>query len=178
MLVFKVTCLFLAGALTKGDRRAATGADLTEFNFDTPYGRNALRTMYSHICHVGYLGSYFFLRNAFRTILITFAVCGVFIRRKKNLMALGVLSLYNLHRFIYQSGSVIKVLLKQCYLCFDIRYDLITFFAYFYCFYFRKQWYQVFRCLCLHRENMILKCLTGTCRYWICLNQQRCNIKC
>lgn len=38
------------GALTKGDRRAATGADLDEFNFDTPYGRTALRTMYSCIC--------------------------------------------------------------------------------------------------------------------------------
>ena len=40
---------FITGALTKGDRRAATGADLTEFNFDTPYGRQALRTMYHHI---------------------------------------------------------------------------------------------------------------------------------
>ena len=40
------------GALTKGDRRAATGADLAEFNFDTQYGRNALRTMYHHICQV------------------------------------------------------------------------------------------------------------------------------
>lgn len=38
------------GALTKGDRRAATGADLTEFNFDTPYGRGALRAMYHAIC--------------------------------------------------------------------------------------------------------------------------------
>ncbi|XP_052821363.1 protein strawberry notch homolog 1-like [Mya arenaria] len=38
------------GALTKGDRRAATGADLSEFNFDTAYGRNALRLMYQHIC--------------------------------------------------------------------------------------------------------------------------------
>lgn len=38
------------GALTKGDRRAASGADLTEFNFDTPYGRAALRSMYSCIC--------------------------------------------------------------------------------------------------------------------------------
>eukprot|EP00794_Sanderia_malayensis_P010733 gene10733-11882_t len=37
------------GALTKGDRRAATGADLAEFNFDTIYGRQALRTMYSCI---------------------------------------------------------------------------------------------------------------------------------
>ncbi|XP_078614112.1 uncharacterized protein LOC144883439 isoform X1 [Branchiostoma floridae x Branchiostoma japonicum] len=39
------------GALTKGDRRAATGADLSEFNFDTPYGRTALRNMYYGICH-------------------------------------------------------------------------------------------------------------------------------
>nr|KAG5712361.1 hypothetical protein BaRGS_023940 [Batillaria attramentaria] len=38
------------GALTKGDRRAATGADLTEFNFDTPYGRSALKTIYTCIC--------------------------------------------------------------------------------------------------------------------------------
>ncbi|XP_062605521.1 uncharacterized protein LOC134267315 [Saccostrea cucullata] len=38
------------GALTKGDRRAASGADLTEFNFDTPYGRNALRAMYQSVC--------------------------------------------------------------------------------------------------------------------------------
>ncbi|XP_071502207.1 uncharacterized protein [Diadema antillarum] len=34
------------GALTQGDRRAATGADLTQFNLDTPYGRSALRIMY------------------------------------------------------------------------------------------------------------------------------------
>ena len=38
------------GALTKGDRRAATGVDLGEFNFDTTYGRNSLRLMYQHIC--------------------------------------------------------------------------------------------------------------------------------
>lgn len=38
------------GALTKGDRRAATGADLGDFNFDTPYGRSSLRTMYDAIC--------------------------------------------------------------------------------------------------------------------------------
>ncbi|KAL8572547.1 hypothetical protein ACOMHN_040451 [Nucella lapillus] len=38
------------GALTKGDRRAATGADLKEFNFDTPYGRSALKTMYTCVC--------------------------------------------------------------------------------------------------------------------------------
>ncbi|KAK7104354.1 uncharacterized protein [Littorina saxatilis] len=38
------------GALTKGDRRAASGADLKEFNFDTPYGRTALKTMYNCIC--------------------------------------------------------------------------------------------------------------------------------
>ncbi|XP_057302346.1 uncharacterized protein LOC130636592 isoform X2 [Hydractinia symbiolongicarpus] len=37
------------GALTKGDRRAATGADLTQFNFDTPYGRQALKLMYEAI---------------------------------------------------------------------------------------------------------------------------------
>ena len=45
--------LFFAGALTKGDRRAATGADLTQFNFDTPYGRSALKNMYQAISVVG-----------------------------------------------------------------------------------------------------------------------------
>ena len=40
------------GALTKGDRRAATGVDLMEFNYDTPYGRAALKTMYTGICTV------------------------------------------------------------------------------------------------------------------------------
>ncbi|KAK3094762.1 hypothetical protein FSP39_005887 [Pinctada imbricata] len=38
------------GALTKGDRRAASGVDLAEFNFDTPYGRTSLRAMYHNIC--------------------------------------------------------------------------------------------------------------------------------
>jgi hypothetical protein len=37
------------GALTKGDRRAATGAEFSEFNFDTPYGRSALRQMYNSL---------------------------------------------------------------------------------------------------------------------------------
>jgi len=40
------------GALTRGDRRAASGVDLTEFNYDTPYGRTALRQMYAAICQV------------------------------------------------------------------------------------------------------------------------------
>ncbi|KAL5473421.1 hypothetical protein EMCRGX_G027903 [Ephydatia muelleri] len=35
------------GALTKGDRRAATGVEFEEFNFDTQYGRAALR----HMCN-------------------------------------------------------------------------------------------------------------------------------
>jgi hypothetical protein len=34
------------GALTRGDRRAASGIDLSEQNVDTPFGRSALRTMY------------------------------------------------------------------------------------------------------------------------------------
>ncbi|KAF6018566.1 hypothetical protein EB796_023110 [Bugula neritina] len=38
------------GALTKGDRRAATGADLSMFNYDTVYGRTALKLMYQAIC--------------------------------------------------------------------------------------------------------------------------------
>lgn len=37
------------GAITKGDRRAATGANLAEFNFDTPYGHQALKQMYDAI---------------------------------------------------------------------------------------------------------------------------------
>lgn len=40
------------GALTKGDRRAATGADLSMFNYDTVYGRTALKLMYQAICKV------------------------------------------------------------------------------------------------------------------------------
>jgi hypothetical protein len=31
------------GALTRGDRRAASGADLSEYNFDSPLGRKSLR---------------------------------------------------------------------------------------------------------------------------------------
>jgi hypothetical protein len=37
------------GALTKGDRRAATGSNLAQFDFDTPYGKKALRTMVDRI---------------------------------------------------------------------------------------------------------------------------------
>ncbi|KAK9833324.1 hypothetical protein WJX81_006479 [Elliptochloris bilobata] len=37
------------GALTRGDRRAASGADLSEYNFDSPLGRKSLRKMYDHI---------------------------------------------------------------------------------------------------------------------------------
>ena len=44
-----LSCLRRVGALTRGDRRAASGADLTEFNFDTVYGRSALRQMYDAI---------------------------------------------------------------------------------------------------------------------------------
>ena len=40
------------GALTKGDRRAATGAEFSEFNFDTQYGRLALRLLYNSIMKV------------------------------------------------------------------------------------------------------------------------------
>jgi len=49
--------MWYKGALTRGDRRAATGADLMEFNFDTPYGRTSLRTMYSAICQVSTLAT-------------------------------------------------------------------------------------------------------------------------
>lgn len=37
------------GALTRGDRRAAAGIDLSESNFDSPWGRKSLRKMYDHI---------------------------------------------------------------------------------------------------------------------------------
>lgn len=37
------------GALTRGDRRAAAGLDLSEQNFDSPLGRKALRRMYDGI---------------------------------------------------------------------------------------------------------------------------------
>lgn len=33
------------GALTRGDRRAASGLDLSEFNLDSPLGRKSLRKM-------------------------------------------------------------------------------------------------------------------------------------
>ena len=35
------------GALTKGDRRAATGSDLTEFDIDSVFGKRALKRMFS-----------------------------------------------------------------------------------------------------------------------------------
>ncbi|KAF6265497.1 hypothetical protein COO60DRAFT_1623874 [Scenedesmus sp. NREL 46B-D3] len=37
------------GALTRGDRRAAAGVDLSDSNFDTPWGRKSLRKMYDAI---------------------------------------------------------------------------------------------------------------------------------
>ena len=37
------------GALTRGDRRAASGVDLSDSNLDTPQGRRALRRMYDAI---------------------------------------------------------------------------------------------------------------------------------
>lgn len=55
VFLFMIRCINVTGALTKGDRRAASGADLTEFNFDTPYGRNALRAMYQSVCTVSRL---------------------------------------------------------------------------------------------------------------------------
>ena len=33
------------GALTRGDRRAASGGDMSQFNFETKYGRNALKKL-------------------------------------------------------------------------------------------------------------------------------------
>lgn len=34
------------GALTKGDRRAATGSDMSEFDIDSKFGRKALKRLY------------------------------------------------------------------------------------------------------------------------------------
>ena len=41
------------GALTRGDRRAAVVADLEEFNFDSVYGKQALKNMCNGIMTVG-----------------------------------------------------------------------------------------------------------------------------
>lgn len=38
------------GALTKGDRRAASGLDLREFELESTYGRAALHKVYTAIC--------------------------------------------------------------------------------------------------------------------------------
>ncbi len=37
------------GALTRGDRQAASGLDLSRFNVDSPLGQKALKTMYEAI---------------------------------------------------------------------------------------------------------------------------------
>ena len=37
------------GALTKGDRRAATGTDLSDFDVDSPFGRRALTRLYNNL---------------------------------------------------------------------------------------------------------------------------------
>lgn len=44
--------ILVVGALTQGDRRAASAVNLSGFNFDTPYGRTALQTVYESICAV------------------------------------------------------------------------------------------------------------------------------
>ena len=45
------------GALTRGDRRAASGLDLSDLNFDSPLGRKSLRKMCvvisGHVCGGG-----------------------------------------------------------------------------------------------------------------------------
>ncbi|CAG9464449.1 unnamed protein product [Pedinophyceae sp. YPF-701] len=41
------------GALTQGDRRAGLGLSMSEFNFETDYGRGALREMYTAIIEGG-----------------------------------------------------------------------------------------------------------------------------
>ncbi len=39
------------GALTRGDRRAASGVDLSESNFDSPLGRKSLRRVLKRRAH-------------------------------------------------------------------------------------------------------------------------------
>jgi hypothetical protein len=39
------------GALTRGDRRAATGADLSQFNFETKYGKAALKKLITWVAY-------------------------------------------------------------------------------------------------------------------------------
>ena len=40
------------GALTRGDRRAASGVDLSESNFDSPLGRKSLRCAWISLTEV------------------------------------------------------------------------------------------------------------------------------
>ncbi|KAG7374783.1 RNA methylase [Nitzschia inconspicua] len=40
------------GALTKGDRRAATGSDMSSFDLDSKYGKRALKRLYLKLQHV------------------------------------------------------------------------------------------------------------------------------
>lgn len=61
--------VFDTGALTKGDRRAASGSDLTEFNLDTSYGRSALRNMYTAICRVGFSCCFCEIRESLMPLL-------------------------------------------------------------------------------------------------------------
>ena len=65
MCVKEFVVLTYSGALTKGDRRAATGAEFSEFNFDTQYGRSALRQMYNSLRTV----------SCFLHCLVTFVGC-------------------------------------------------------------------------------------------------------
>lgn len=51
------------GALTRGDRRAASGVDLSESNFDSPLGRKSLR------CACTLLASEARARRAFMALL-------------------------------------------------------------------------------------------------------------
>ena len=65
-MCLKESVVFIySGALTKGDRRAATGAEFSEFNFDTQYGRSALRQMYNSLRTV----------SCFLHCLVTFVIC-------------------------------------------------------------------------------------------------------
>lgn len=50
-LLFSSSCIAL-GALTQGDRRAASAVNFSDFNVDTPYGKTALRSVYDSICKV------------------------------------------------------------------------------------------------------------------------------
>lgn len=56
------------GALTRGDRRAASGVDLSESNFDSPLGRKSLRWVGAPVCPL--LGNPFWECSGYPRLLL------------------------------------------------------------------------------------------------------------